>query len=98
MGQVDKYKRALRKQLREANVNEPIEVVCLVGKELSDWEDAETRQESEKALEAKHIRVITYQQLIRDAEVSYRQYLEKSKKRGRIKKLLDEIETHDDPA
>lgn len=92
MGQVDKYKSALRKQLREANGNEPIEVVCLVGKELTDWEDAETRQESEKALEAKHIRVITYQQLIRDAEVSYRQYLEKSKERGRIKKLLDEIE------
>ena len=49
-------------------------------------------------MEARNIRVITYQQLIRDAEVSYRQYLEKSKKRGRIKKLLDEIETHDDPA
>ena len=95
--QVDKYKRALRKQLREANVNEPIEAVCLVGKELTDWEDSETRQESERALEAKRIRVITYQQLIRDAEASYQQYLEKSKERGRIKKLLDEIEKFDDP-
>ncbi len=92
MEQVDNYKRALRKQLREANVNEPIEAVCLVGKELTDWEDSETRQESERALEAKRIRVITYQQLIRDAEASYQQYLEKSKEKGRIKKLLDEIE------
>ena len=98
IGQVNKYKRALRKQLRAANVNEPIEAVCLVGKEPSDWEDAETRRDFENALKALHIRVITYQQLIRDAEVSYQQYLEKSKKRGRIKKLLDEIETHDDPA
>ena len=98
MGQVDKYIRALRKQLRVAKEAGAIEAVCLVGKELSDWEDAETRQESENALEAKHIRVITYQQLIRDAEASYQQYLEKSKAKGRIKKLLDEIETYDDPA
>ena len=92
MGQVNKYISALRKQLRVANVNEPIEAVCLVGKELSDWEDAETRRDFENALKILHIRVITYQQLIRDAEASYQQYLEKSKKRGRIKKLLDEIE------
>ncbi len=47
-------------------------------------------------MEARNIRVITYQQLIRDAEASYQQYLEKSKAKGRIKKLLDEIETYDD--
>jgi len=95
MEQVDKYIRSLRKQLREAKQDGSVEAICLVGKELSDWEDEETRQESEKALDAKHIRVITYQQLIRDAEASYQQYLEKSKDKGRIKKLLDEIETFD---
>ena len=95
MEQVDKYIRALRKQLRETNQDGAVEAICLVGKELSDWEDTETRQESEKALEAKHIRVVTYQQLIRDAEASYQQYLEKSKDKGRIQKILDEIETFD---
>ena len=98
MEQVDKYIRALRKQLREANEDGSVEAICLVGKGLSDWEDTETRQESEKALEAKHIRVVTYQQLIRDAEASYRQYLEKSKDKGRIQKILEEIETFDDSA
>ncbi len=97
MEQVDKYIRALRKQLREANEDGSVEAICLVGKGLSDWEDTETRQESEKALEAKHIRVVTYQQLIRDAEASYRHYLEKSKDKGRIQKILDEIETFDGP-
>ena len=95
MEQVDKYIRALRKQLREAKEDGSVEAICLVGKELSDWEDTETRQESEKVLEAKHIRVVTYQQLIRDAEASYQQYLEKSKDKGRIQKILDEIETFD---
>lgn len=68
----------------------------MVGTDLSDWETPERRQVSEKSMDARNIRVITYQQLIRDAEASYRQYLEKSKDKGRIKKLLDEIETFDD--
>lgn len=45
---------------------------------------------------ARNIRVITYQQLIRDAEASYKEYLEKRKDKGRIKKLLDEIESFED--
>lgn len=98
MGQVDKYRRALRKQLDESGEIGPIEAICLVGRELSDWDTPDGRQESAEALEAKHIRVITYQQLIREAEVSYRQYLEKSQERGRLKELLDEIETFDDSA
>jgi hypothetical protein len=96
MGQVDKYIQALKKQLREANEDGSVEAICLVGKELSDWETPERRQESERSLDAKYIRVITYQQLIRDAEASYQQYLEKSKDKGRIQKILEEIETFDD--
>ena len=94
-GQVYKYIRALRKQLREANEDGAVEAICLVGKELSDGEDSESRQEIERSLAAKNIRVITYKQLIRDAEASYQHYLEKSKDIGRIRRLLDEIETFD---
>ena len=79
----------------EAQESGAIEVICLVGTDLSDWENPERRQMSEKSMDARNIRVITYQQLIRDAEASYQQYLEKSKDKGRIKKLLDEIETFD---
>ena len=90
--QVDKYRKALRKQLRLANESLAIEVVCLVGKLLSGWENAEDRQESEESLAARNIRVVTYQQLIHDAETSYEQYLEKGKEKGRIQKLLGAIE------
>ena len=93
MGQVDKYIPALKKQLQTAHESGAVEAICLVGKELRDWEDAERRQESEQSLAAKNIRVITYQQLIKDAESSYRRYLDKKQDAGRIKKLLDEIET-----
>ena len=93
--QVDKYISALEKQLREANESGSVEVICLVGKELRDWESPTRRQSSERSLAGKDIRVITYQQLIRDAEASYQHYLEKSKDIGRIRRLLDEIETFD---
>ena len=95
MEQVDKYIQALRKQLDEADERGYIEAICLVGKELDDWETPERRQVSERSLDERYIRVITYQQLIRDAEASYQKYLEKSKERGRIQKILDEIETFD---
>lgn len=95
MEQVDKYIQALKKQLLKAREDGAVEAICLVGIELDDWETPERRQESERSLEAKYIRVITYQQLIRDAEASYQQYLEKSKDKGRIQRILDEIETFD---
>ena len=95
MDQVDKYIQALKKQLDAAGESGAIEAVCLVGKKLSDWEDSGRQQASENSLGAKNIRVITYQQLIKDAEVSYREYLKKNKKKGRIKKILDEIEEFD---
>lgn len=95
MGQVDIYIQALRKQLRAAKENGSIEAICLVGKELREWDEPERRQDSEKSLDAKNIRVITYQQLIKDAEASYRQYLEKRTEKGRIKKIMDEIEEFD---
>ena len=98
MEQVDKYIQALRKLLDEVQERGSIEVICLVGTKLSDWEDDERRQVSEKSMAARNIRVITYQQLIRDAEASYKEYLEKRKDKGRIKKLLDEIESFENSA
>ena len=82
MDQVDKYIQALTKLLREANESISIEVICLVGADLSDWEDSERRQMSEKSMNARNIRVITYQQLIKDAEESYQAYSCKSKRQG----------------
>ena len=90
--QVNKYRNALRKQLDLVGESPAIEVVCLVGRELSDWDNAVNRKESEDSLAIRNIRVVTYQQLIHDAETSYEQYLTKAKKKGRIQKLLDAIE------
>ena len=85
--QVRKYIRALSKQLREHKEEGPIEAVCLLGHLPTDWE-----AQQERALDEAGIRLMTYQQLIKDAEASYDEYLRKDTDRGRIKTLLAAIE------
>lgn len=93
LNQVDKYRTAVKKAARNAGDNDSVETICLVGSDLTDWVTDELREESEKTLQPKNIRVVTYQQLIHDAEINYRNYLEKSDDRGRINNLLEEIES-----
>ena len=95
--QVQKYKEAVRQEVGLAGDDPDVETICLLGTELKDWRTSEGRKESKRQLEASHTRVVTYQQLIRDADVSYGNYLEKSKDRGRINRLLEAIEQHASP-
>ena len=95
--QVKKYREAVRQEVESTKENADIETICLLGTELKDCKTQEGRDESRRMLEASNTRVVTYKQLIRDAEVSYGNYLEKSKERGRINKLLEAIEQHTSP-
>jgi len=90
--QVKKYKNAVRKELKAHNEEGVIEVICLVGNGLFGWDDIETKQDDERSLSAQDIRVISYKQLIKDAENSYKLYLDTRKEKGRIQKLLQEID------
>ncbi len=94
LNQVNKYRNAVKNIARNAGDNAPVEIICLVGKDLKDWDTLENKRESEQTLAPKNIRVVTYRQLIRDAEISYQNYLEKSKQKGRIAQLLDAIAQH----
>lgn len=96
MKQCDKYRKALAKILRNIDRDhEPIEVVCVVGRPLSDWGDIpKDRDESIAAMEKKHIRVVLYQELIESAERSYQAFLEKKKEAGRIFELIQKIDSY----
>jgi len=94
--QVDKYRTALAKCLNAAGIdNEPIETVCIVGRELSDWTNPEEKDNSLKVFAAKKSRIILYQQLINDAYRSYSVFLDKNKSAGRVSKLIEAIEADD---
>ena len=93
IGQVDKYRTALQKLLEEVNKEEPVEVVCIVGKLLRQWTDAREREISRRSLAEKSIRVVLYHELIEDAYRSYQAFLEKNKEADRVYQLIQNIES-----
>lgn len=91
--QVDKYKRAFEKILTITNhENEPIEIVCIVGKTLTDWSNPKAKEESVRAMAESKVRVVLYRELIEDAYKSYQSFLEKNQEAGRLWNLLERIE------
>ena len=93
LGQVDRYRWALRKLLEEAGDSNPsIETGCVVGKPLRDWSGPDGRRESANALHAKHIRVMTYSGLIGNAARAYQAYIDESRKARHIIQILDRID------
>lgn len=94
MEQVDKYRTALRELLDESGSrNEPIEIVCIVGKKLKQWKNPAEQDMSEKMLAAKNTRVVLYRKLIKDSRRSYQAFLEKKEDAGRVCELIRSIET-----
>lgn len=71
-----------------------------MGKPLSDWGGSEGgREESDKMLAAKQIRVVLYQPLIESAYKSYKEYFDKaSAEAGRVLHLIKAIESDESDA
>lgn len=90
--QVVNYRDALEELVAKTGKDEPVEVVCIVGKPLKQWTTPEKKEESKKSMEARNIRVIYYQELIENAYRSYKDFLEKNQKAGRVFRLIKSIE------
>ncbi len=91
--QVDKYYVTLKKILKACQIeNEPIEIICIVGKPLKQWVDEEGKKQSMEVLKQYHARVVLYDQLIGDSQNMYQTFIEKNQVAGRISRLLNDIE------
>ncbi|MCH5226651.1 MAG: hypothetical protein J1F16_02360 [Muribaculaceae bacterium] len=87
--QVYKYRNALQKCLNAVNRgHEPIEAICIIGKEILP--DEMTLEQANQKL-AGDARIITYDQIIFESLQSYSEYIQKQKGIGKIKKLIDSI-------
>lgn len=96
MKQVDRYRTALLKILDETGYsNEPVEVICILGRNPKDWTDPTREEEWKDSLAKLNIRVVLYQQLIEEAYRSYQSYLDKSHEAGRVYRLIQSIEAED---
>lgn len=97
--QFDKYRIALQKLLDSTEKSsEMIEVVCIVGRPLKDWDNDRMKAESIGALREKNARVVMYDTLIENAQSSYRDYLNKRKEAGRVYELIQELEEWEEEA
>ena len=93
LGQVDSYRQALRRVLNETGEQTPnIETVCVVGKPLRDWGNPGGQQESADTLRPKGIRVLTYKELIQNAEKAYQSYIHQSRRVSHLVQILDRID------
>lgn len=90
--QVRKYLEAVEKELQR--MNEPdrrLEAVCIVDALPHGWEDAERRATDEQSLRLYSIRVITYQELIKNAKQAYSKFIAASSELEWLKKLKDSV-------
>lgn len=91
--QVDKYYTTLKKILRSNQIeNEPIEIICIVGRPLKQWEDEDGKKRSIESLKQYNARVVLYDQLIGDSQNMYQSFLEKNQVAGRVSRLIQDIE------
>ena len=90
--QLDKYRVAFQKVARQhEDPPRPLELICVVGRDLRGWEDPRERDVTAEALDSIGARVVTYQQLIGDSEANYREFLKRHAEAGRISELISDI-------
>ena len=91
-GQLDKYRIAFQKVARQHEKQpKPLDLICIVGRDLREWGDPSERDVTARTLTQIGARVVTYQQLIADAEANYREFLERHADAGRISNLISQI-------
>lgn len=95
--QISKYYGAAETVLSSTGrSNEPLEIVCVVGRRLSDWDESPTGEvRSRESLRAQNARVVSYDQLIDNALQAYKDYLERGEEAGRVYRLIQEISEQD---
>ena len=70
--------------------NDPIEIICLVGKDLRDWsETPDGKAISVDTLKPSRARVMMYQELIQNAQRAYKDFLDRKQEAGRVSTLLE---------
>lgn len=91
--QTEKYRPKVVTALRQAHGDDvDVQVVCVVGKDLTDWKNDGGREKSREALRAYSTRVVMYQELVENAKQSYDEYLRANREVGTIRDVLSAME------
>lgn len=94
--QIYKYHEAATNVLIEMGKgNQPLEFVCLVGRQLIDWSNHGGKLRSDRSLKALDARVVMYDELIENALKAYQDYIDSENKVGRVYDLIMRIRDED---
>jgi hypothetical protein len=98
MIQTEKYRNRVLQALRQAlGQDVDVQIVCVVGKDLSDWAADGGRERSKTSLAAYNTRVVMYQELVDSAMQAYQEYLDANREVGAIRDILHAMETQMTP-
>ena len=90
--QVRKYIDAVRSKLKKMDEQpDPLETVCIVGELPYGWDDLEVKRRDEESLRPLSIRIITYDQLIKQAFSAYSKFIKASESTGKLQELINKI-------
>ncbi len=93
--QIEKYRSGLLKILEKINrQNDPIEFICLLGKEPQEWNNPRGKETVEKVLAAQNARYVNYDDLLESAYKSYSDYLQRAKKLDHLGKVIEAIDNY----
>lgn len=94
--QVSNYYTAAQKVLTAAGRgNEPVEIVVVVGRRLSDWETTDSENRFREMLAAFQARVVMYDELIENALEAYQDFVDGAEKAGRVYRLVHSLSEQD---
>ena len=94
--QLRKYIRAVEEKLKKDPERSvlPIEGVCLVGELPIGWENLNERRIDEQSLRPLGIRIMTYDELISNAESAYAKFLKATSKTEKLSELIESIRNY----
>ena len=90
--QVKKYKKAVEQEIKMTNTKDlPVTAICIVGKLPTGWDNQVTRKLDEDSLAHYNIRIMTYQEMIDNADSVYSEFLKAYKKISNLAELIEKI-------
>ena len=96
--QIGKYLSAMRKVLATTgHGNEAIEIVCIMGKTPSDWENPGGKDRSLNILAANMARIVMYDELIENAYQAYKSFMAQHQTASKLARLIESIDISNDP-
>ena len=94
--QINKYRSAMEKMLEDMGLgNEPIEIVCLLGRPPTEWETVvRGREIVEGTLRVLQARYVNYEELLQNASQAYSDYLKQRRSVDRLSEIIREIDEY----